>query len=391
MSFIERIQTKFKKGDVPQIPPDPGPELSEETVLKALSKVIDPDLGKDIVALNFVKEVKITGGKVAATVELTTPACPVKEQLRNQCIDEISKLTGVTEINVTMTAQSPRTQTASKPQKTNNLAGVRNIIGVASGKGGVGKSTTAVNLAYALRARGARVGILDADVYGPSIAKMTGVGVPAQMNGELVVPPRVAGMPVISSAMFTHGEKSATMRGPMVSQLVKQFMNGVEWGELDYLIVDFPPGTGDVQITLAQCVEFTGALIVTTPQDVARIDVERAMNMFGQVAIPLIGLVETMSYFVCDGCDKKHFIFPQGAAEKLSEKFGIPVLANIPMLPAIAEQADMAQFDDALETEGNAAYFELSGKLASEVSIMTMQQSNVISSFKFNWSEEPNA
>lgn len=363
-------------------------KIDREAVLRALSVVQDPDLGKDIVSLGFVKDVEITGTQVQATVELTTPACPVKEQLRAQCIEAISGIPGVEQIQVKMTAQSaPQPQADTPKAPTTGLSGVKNIIAVASGKGGVGKSTVAVNLAFNLAENGATVGIIDADVYGPSLARMTNVTRPEVMDGNLVIPPQVDGIKMMSSAMFLGEDKAAALRGPMAAQLIQQFLHQTKWGKLDYLIIDYPPGTGDIQLTLSQQATITGAVIVTTPQDLSLIDAKKAAQMFELTQVQAIGVVETMSYFVCDDCSKKHHIFRSGGGKKLADSLGIPLLAEIPIDTQVGEAGDSGiPFVKHKTASGASAVFSQMGEsIVRQLSIMNHQSSDVLQSFQFNW------
>jgi len=271
-------------------------ELSEAIVLEALKQIIDPDLRKDIVTLGFIKDLKIDGGDVSFRIVLTTPACPVKEQMEAEATGIVGALEGVTNIKVTMDAEVPQGRGIA-----NNVAvpGVKNIIAVSSGKGGVGKSTVAVNLAVALAIDGAKVGIMDADVYGPNVPIMlgTGYGQPKAENSKLI-PIEAHGVKMISMAVLVPPDKPLVLRGPMLHGVVRQFLADVNWGELDYLIVDMPPGTGDVQLSLAQLVPVQGVVIVTTPQEVSLSDVRRAVKMFEQVNVTVLGVVENMSYFI---------------------------------------------------------------------------------------------
>jgi ATP-binding protein involved in chromosome partitioning len=381
MGFIENVQQKFKKATTP------ASTITEEKILQALSVVIDPDLGRDIVSLGFVKNIQISGTSVSVEVELTTPACPVKEKLRAQSVQALGNIPGVTDIQVKMTAQT-RSTAASTTQKPAAIAGVKNIIAVASGKGGVGKSTTAVNLAYSLTKLGSKVGLLDADIYGPSVQFMTGCENPSEMSGDLIVPPTRDGVKIISVAMFSQSGKSAALRGPMAAQIIKQFLTQVDWGELDYLIVDYPPGTGDIQITLSQLSPISGAVIVTTPQEVSLLDVRKAVSMFDTVKVPILGIVETMSYFICDGCDKKHYIFPSGGAERLARETGFPILAEIPVMPQIAKASDSgkpAAITEAISSQIGTLYESLASRVAQEVSVLAMKNSNAVDSFKLVW------
>src|SRR5687768_9677332 len=271
-------------------------QISEEVVLDSLRQIIDPDLHKDIVTLGFIRDLRIEGGDVAFRVVLTTPACPVKEEMETQATDLVRGLEGVTNVKVTMDAEVPQGRGVA-----NNIAipGVKNIIAVSSGKGGVGKSTVAVNLAVALAADGAKVGLMDADVYGPNVPMVLGPGYdqPEVVGGQLK-PVEAHGIKMISMALLVPPDKPMILRGPMLHGVVRQFLTDVNWGELDYLIVDMPPGTGDVQLSLAQLVPVQGAVLVTTPQEVSLSDVRRAVKMFETVNVPVLGVIENMSYFI---------------------------------------------------------------------------------------------
>lgn len=359
--------------------------VNEDMIRSALSKVRDPDLHRDIISLGFVNNVSIDGGKVAFTVELTTPACPVKELLRKQCEEAVEALPGVTSVQVTMTAQT-RGSSVSAPNVADTLGAIKNIIAVASGKGGVGKSTTAVNLAYALASTGSKVGILDADIYGPSVPLMTKVSNPEQMQGSHVVPPVVNGIKMISVAMFGSANNAAILRGPMAAQIIKQFLTQVAWGELDYLVIDYPPGTGDIQLTLSQMAPITAAVIVTTPQEVALIDVRKAVSMFNTLKVPVLGVVETMSYFVCDGCSKKHFIFRQSGGQRVADEHGLPLLGQIPIDPGVAEGADTGK--PVVTQAGNPAsdaYNQMAGEVARHLSILHANNDDRLEHFSFEW------
>jgi ATP-binding protein involved in chromosome partitioning len=269
-------------------------QLTEETVLNGLRQIIDPDLRKDIVTLGFIHDLAIDSGNVSFRIVLTTPACPVKEEMESQATEIVRSLEGVTDVKVTMDAEVPQGRGIK-----NNVAieGVKNIIAVSSGKGGVGKSTVAVNLAVALAADGAKVGIMDADVYGPNVPIMLGVGYgQPEVIGNQLMPIKAHGVKMISMAVLVPPDKPMVLRGPMLHGVVRQFLSDVNWGELDYLIVDRPPGTGDVQLSLAQLVPVQGAVLVTTPQEVSLSDVRRAVKMFAQVNVPVVGVIENMSY-----------------------------------------------------------------------------------------------
>ena len=308
-----------------------------EQVLEVLRQVQDPDLHRDIVELGFVKDVRIQGGDVAFTIELTTPACPVKEQMESQAKALVSKLPGVRRVDVKMTAAVRAAGNAAIPQ----LQGVRNLVAVASGKGGVGKSTVAVNLALALAREGARTGLLDSDIYGPSIPIMMGTHTPPPgYEGNLIQPVLAHGLKLMSVGFLAGKEAPVVWRGPMVHKMVSQFLSSVAWGELDYLIIDLPPGTGDAQLTLTQTAPLSGAVIVTTPQEVALEDVYRGVRMFEQVRVPILGIVENMSFFACSKCGHHEEIFSHGGGRRAAEKFGVPFLGEIPILSSIRAAGD---------------------------------------------------
>lgn len=342
----------------------------EQEVLDQMRDIIDPDLGKDIVSLGFIKDLSINDeGQVAFVLELTTPACPVKDQFKTACEEAVSRLPWVTDVQVLLSAR-PTRPAAPQPQ---GLARVKHLVAVSSCKGGVGKSTVAVNLAYALSGAGARVGLFDADVYGPSLPTMVR---PAETDlftrDELIEPLECDGVRLMSFGFVPKppGQDAAIMRGPMVSQIINQLLTGTDWGELDYLVIDMPPGTGDIALTLAQGVPITAALIVTTPQQLSFVDVVKGIQMFDKVKIPTIGVVENMSYFICDGCDKRHYPFGRGARERLVRQYGfrstfeVPIDADVSRLgddgrPVILERAD---------SEPARVYREVAGYVAREVS-----------------------
>jgi ATP-binding protein involved in chromosome partitioning len=354
--------------------------LNEQSVLDALKVIKDPDLHQDIVSLGFIKNMKIDSGKVSFEIELTTPACPVKDLFKAQAAEEVKKIVGVTQVDVTMTSNVRQAPTGVKNL---NMPTVKNIIAVASGKGGVGKSTVAANLALALAKTGAAVGLMDADVYGPSIPRM--LGVPSQQPAtdplsKKMIPFEKHGIKFISVGMLQQESDTALIwRGPMASKLVQQFLGGVEWGALDYLLIDLPPGTGDIQLTLTQSVPLAGAIIVTTPQDVARTITQKGLRMFQQVQVPIIGIVENMSGFVCEHCHETTHIFKKGGGKKMSEELVVPFLGEVPLEPVIAADGDYGVPTVAAHPESLAgkAYEMMAKQMASQLSIINNATSKV--------------
>lgn len=312
--------------------------LDEHAILEALRVVKDPDLHRDIVALNFVKDITINGSNVALTIELTTPACPVREELKVAATNALrNSIDGIGEIDVKLTS---KVLAHENQQKSAVLPGVKNTIAVASGKGGVGKSTVAVNLAVALSQDGARVGLVDADVYGPSIPLMMGIHGRPQVRNQRLQPMENWGVKVMSIGFLVDPMQAVIWRGPMASGAVKQFMSDVDWGELDYLVFDLPPGTGDIQLTLVQSIPLTGAVVVTTPQDVSLADARKAYVMFSKVNVPVLGIVENMSYFVCTHCGQREEIFDNGGGKRAAEELGVPFLGEIPIYTSIRMSGD---------------------------------------------------
>jgi ATP-binding protein involved in chromosome partitioning len=320
--------------------------MTKEDILKALSNVQEPDLGKDLVTLNMVKDIAIDGSKVSFTVVLTTPACPMKDLIKNACINAIHILVNKSaEITVNFTSNT----TSIRKDNKNVLSGVKNIIAVVSGKGGVGKSTVAANLALALSANGAKVGLMDADIYGPSVHIMFGVRGERPMMKEvdgkgLIVPLERYGIKLLSIGLLVDEKQAVVWRGPMVSSAIKQFVNDVDWGELDYLVLDMPPGTGDIHLTVVQNIPVTGVIVVTTPQLVALADAKKGIAMFSQAGlkVPVIGLVENMSYFTpAELPDKKFYIFGKDGGKNLADEYDIPFLGQIPIVQNIREGGDI--------------------------------------------------
>jgi ATP-binding protein involved in chromosome partitioning len=351
--------------------------VTKEQVLAALRTVQDPDLHKDIVSLEFVKDVKIAGGEVDFTIELTTPACPVREEMKAEAEGKVAALAGVTAARARMTA-SVRARGGFGRQE---VTGVRNILAVGAGKGGVGKSTTSVNLAVALQQKGARVGLLDADVYGPNIPQMLGIDrQPEVTDDRKMVPPQSHGVKVISMGMLLPPDQAVIWRGPMLHGAVQQFMRDVVWGELDYLVVDLPPGTGDVALSLSQSVPVAGAVVVTTPQGVSVSDVRKAVGMFRQLNTPLLGVVENMSYFVCGHCNERTDIFGTGGGRRMAEELKIPFLGEVPIDTRVRAGGDEGRPIVAASPDAPAAraFLDVAGRVAAQISIQSMRVLRVI-------------
>ncbi len=348
-------------------------------VLEALATIRDPDLGRDIVSLGMIKELEVSPeGKVSFTFELTTPACPVRDRFKSQAEDAVGQLTGVTGVDVRMTANVRPAFMRPKPSEI--LPGVKQTIAVASGKGGVGKSTVAVNLAAALRLSGASVGLLDADIYGPSVPVMTGsLTTPQQSNGHLL-PIDAHGMKLMSFGHLNPGSEPTIYRGPMVGKAIEAMMIQVDWGRLDYLVIDLPPGTGDASLTLAQAVPLTGVAIVCTPQDVATDIAMKALQMFRRLNVTPLGLIENMSWYVCPSCGHRHEIFSHGGAESAAKRFGVPFLGAIPLEETIREDADSGTpvVISRPESAGAKAFVEIASQVAARTSIQSYRQLPVI-------------
>jgi len=344
--------------------------MTNEAILAALSNVQEPDLGKDLVTLNMVKDILIEGNKVSFTVVLTTPACPMKDMIMNACVNAVKLLVNKeAEVTVNFTSNT----TTNRLDAKTVLGGVKNIIAVVSGKGGVGKSTVSANLALALAEGGAKVGLMDADIYGPSQHIMFGIRGERPMIREvdtkgLIVPIEKYGIKVMSIGLLIDEKQAVVWRGPMVSSAIRQFVSDVDWGELDYLVIDMPPGTGDIHLTIVQNVPVTGVIVVTTPQLVALADAKKGIAMFGQaqLKVPVIGLVENMSYFTpAELPNNQYFIFGKNGGKNLAEEFDIPFLGQIPIVQSIREGGDsgipiMASDDELtkkafLDFAGNAA------------------------------------
>jgi ATP-binding protein involved in chromosome partitioning len=303
-----------------------------------LALVIDPGLGRDLVSTEMLRDVAVEGGKVRMEIRLTTPLCPSREEIRTRVQAVVMRVPSVKEVDITFTAEVAR-KFGPRPQR---LPKVRNVIAIAAGKGGVGKSTVATNLAAAFVQQGAKVGILDADVFGPSIPQMMGepTSAAAITDEKTMVPAVHYGIKVLSVGFFVERGAAVVWRGPMIHKLLTQFVEDVDWGDLDYLVIDLPPGTGDTQLSLAQLVSVTGAVMVTTPQEVSVIDVEKALAMWKKVEVPVLGIVENMSYFACPKCGHHEEIFARGGGRRLAEREGLPFLGEIPILSAVRSGGD---------------------------------------------------
>ncbi|PLS83668.1 MAG: chromosome partitioning protein [Chloroflexi bacterium] len=343
--------------------------VTEEAVLQALSTVQEPELGGDLVSRKMIKDLKIEGSRVSFTVELTTPACPLKDQIERETRAAVLGVAGVQDVAVDFSANVK--QRPGLFDKA-GIPGVTHVIAVASGKGGVGKSTVATNLAVALAQDGASVGMLDADVYGPSAPLMLNLKNQQPMvQDSKMVPLEAHGVKVISVGFMVPENQPLIFRGPIISSMLRQFLYEVQWGELDYLVVDLPPGTGDIQLTLAQAIPLSGSVIVTTPQDVALADVTRGIEMFKKLNVPILGLIENMSFFRCPHCGERSDIFSHGGAARASKQFDVPFLGEIPLSLAIREGGDRGQpAVTSAQPEAFAdAFREVARNLAGRVSV----------------------
>src|SRR5262245_59798218 len=314
-------------------------QVEQASVLEALKIVRDPDLNRDIVSLGFIKGLTIDGGRVAFTIELTTPACPVKDQMRDQARAAVMQLPGVSAVDVQMSARVREAVGADGSRQM--VPGVKNVIAVGAGKGGVGRTTVAVNLAIALSKAGSKVGLMDADIYGPNVPIMLGMKSQLTNDGQKILPAEKYGLQVISMGFLTTDDAPIIWRGPMLHGALQQFFREVRWTNLDYLVVDLPPGTGDVSLTLSQSVPTAGAIVVTTPQQVSLADTRRAVAMYKKLNIQPLGLIENMSYFTCPDCGHESDIFGRGGGEQMAEQLGVPFLGRIPIYQPIREGSDV--------------------------------------------------
>ena len=353
---------------------------SSEQVLAVLAAIQDPDLGRDVVSLGMIKDLAVgADGRVSFKFELTTPACPVRDRFQTLAHKLVADLPGVTAVDLKMTAN---VRSAFRDRQPNQvIPGVKQAIAVASGKGGVGKSTVAINLACALGISGAKVGLLDADIYGPSIPGMMGVQAEPKVVDQKLVPLEAFGIKLMSIGFMAGADKAMVWRGPMVSRAIEQMLSDVSWGELDYLIIDLPPGTGDASLTLAQAVPLAGVAIVCTPQAAALSIAVKALQMFQGLNVTPLGLVENMSWFVCGRCSEQHYIFDHGGAERAARRLGVPYLGGIPLEMSIREEADagapvvMSRSDSA----GAKAFRDVASAVAARVSVQSFRRLPVIS------------
>jgi len=351
---------------------------SEAVVLEALRAVKDPDLHRDIVSLGFIKSLKIDHGAVSFTIELTTPACPVKDQMRDQARAAVAPLAGVTGVEVTMTAS---VRSVAMPESGRApVEGVKNVIAVGAGKGGVGKTTVAVNLALALAKCGGRVGMIDGDIYGPNVPIMLGLQTQLTTDGKKIVPAGKYGIQIVSMGFLTGDDAPVIWRGPMLHGAIQQFFRDVRWDNLDYLIVDMPPGTGDVALTLSQTVPVAGAIVVTTPQQVSLADSRRAVRMYQKLNIPTLGIIENMSYYACPQCGHEADIFGHGGGERLAEQLEMPFLGRIPIYQPIREGGDNGVPLVVSEPESAAAkaFMAAAERAAAEISIASFARKATI-------------
>jgi len=352
-------------------------QLQPAAVLDALKVVRDPDLNRDIVSLGFIKDLRVDEGRIAFTIELTTPACPVKDQMRDQARAAVMQLPGVTEVTVQMSARVREAVGGEGGRQP--LPGVKNVIAVGAGKGGVGKTTVAVNLAIALAKCGSKVGLIDGDIYGPNVPIMLGMKTQLVTDGQRIVPAEKYGLQVISMGFLTEDDAPIIWRGPMLHGALQQFFRQVKWAELDYLVIDMPPGTGDVALSLSQTVPVAGAIVVTTPQQVSLADSRRAVAMYRKLNIPTLGIVENMSYYVCGNCQHEADIFGRGGGEVMAEQMKIPFLGRLPIYQPIREGSDVGV--PLMVSEPNSpaamAFMQVAEQAAAQVSIASYQRPTI--------------
>jgi len=347
------------------------------SVLEALKVVRDPDLNRDIVSLGFVKDLAIDQGRVALTIELTTPACPVKDQMRDQARAAVMQLPGVTSVDVKMSARVREAVGADGSRQA--VPGVKNVIAVGAGKGGVGKTTVAVNLAIALAKCGSRVGLIDGDIYGPNVPIMLGMKAQLVTDGQKIVPAEKFDLQIISMGFLTGDDAPIIWRGPMLHGALQQFFREVRWVDLDYLVVDLPPGTGDIALSLSQTVPVAGAIVVTTPQQVSLADTRRAVAMYKKLNISPLGVIENMSYFVCPNCAHEADIFGRGGGETMAADLRVPFIGRIPIYQPIREGSDIGVPLMISEPESPAAraFMTAAERTAAQVSIASYNRPTI--------------
>lgn len=345
--------------------------VTQEDVLKVLGTVQEPELHRDLVSLGMVEDLRVEGSRVNFTVVLTTPACPLKSQIEREAREAVMALPGVEQVQIKLSSRVPTGRAREKAM----IPGVRNVIAVGSGKGGVGKSTVSVGLALALAESGAKVGLLDADIWGPNIPQMLGVQTPPRQSGGKILPALTHGVRMISMGFFVDESTPIIWRGPMVGKMVEQLLTDVEWGELDYLVVDLPPGTGDASLTLAQAIPLSGLVVVATPQEVALADASKALAMFQQLNVPILGIVENMSYFLCPHCSERTEIFGHGGAHRMAEEHGVPLLGELPLDPVIRAGGDVGQpiLVVAPESPISESFRGIAGQLAARISVLGLK------------------
>ncbi len=346
--------------------------VTEQAVWEALAKVEDPELHRDVVSLGMIQNLKVEGDQVSLTLVLTTPACPVRGKFEQDVRAAVASIPGISKVELATSAMVRST----RPFDQQGMPGVRNVIAVASGKGGVGKTTVSVNIAVALAKEGAKVGLMDADIYGPNVPLMMGLTAVPALKDQRIVPAENFGVKVMSMGFLIRQEEAVIWRGPMLHGAINKFLKEVEWGDLDYLVVDLPPGTGDVQLSLSQSIPLTGALIVTTPQDVALQDVRRSIAMFEKVKVPILGVVENMSGFVCPHCGKPTDIFSKGGGAEAARRLKIPFLGEVPLVPEVRIGSDTGHpiVLTHPDSPAAAALIQAAKRMAAQVSILAVDE-----------------
>ena len=348
------------------------PTIDRESVLENLRTVKDPQLKRDIVSLEFVRDVEIMDSTIRLSLVINTPVSPSRLKLQQAARESLLGLSGIKAVEINLRSEVPKTPATEGKQ---SVPGISNIIAISSGKGGVGKSTVAVNLAIGLARFGARIGLLDTDMYGPNVPIMVGINEEPLTRGQKLLPHQAHGVKVMSLGFLNRGDKPVVWRGPMLHTAVRQFLYDVEWDDLDYLIVDMPPGTGDVQLSLAQLVPVQGAVLVTTPQEVAMADVRKAINMFEQVHIPVLGIVENMSYFICPSCSERHEIFGSGGGQELATRFNTALLGQIPISISVREGGDIGVpiVVGAPDSPQAIAFMQIAENVATQISLSSLK------------------